>query len=60
MSIATLFFLYLKLSSVAAVFLLVAVINTYKRGTNKSFNKKPAKQREKTQYVIYSDLLHTN
>ena len=60
MSIATLFFLYLKLSSVAAVFLLVAVINTYKRGTNKNFSKKPAKQREQTQYVIYSDLLHAN
>ena len=60
MSIAALFFIYLKISSVAAFLLFITVVNNYKKGTNKNYSRKPERQREKRQYIIYSELLNAN
>jgi len=51
MSIAMLFSIYLKIAAVATIFLVIALINTYRRGTNKTVAKKLQPQREERDFV---------
>ena len=49
MSIAILFSIYLKVAAIATVFLVIALVNTFRRGINKnkSVASKPQTQRER-------------
>ncbi|CAN5606469.1 hypothetical protein BH10BAC3_BH10BAC3_04220 [soil metagenome] len=51
MSIAMLFSIYLNVAAVATVFLIIALVNTYRRGTNKSVAKKLQSTREERDFV---------